>query len=177
MRIVMLVSKRTDPRTFNEAYTLVNAGHEVTILTWDRELRFPKKEEVIEGYKMHRIQFKGTYGRGIGQIPGFARFWFVAFLRLMRWKYEVVYCHDLDTYPLGWLAGPPGRKEGASLCEGLEATFRVSRLGLLAPLHNARVDPLPLPTVRDDASCNCRFTYQWSLWYCGSNPAAQYCDS
>jgi glycosyltransferase involved in cell wall biosynthesis len=111
MKIVMLVSKRTDPRTFNEAYTLVNAGHEVTIVTWDRELRFPKREEVIEGYKMHRIQFNGTYGRGIWQIPGFARFWFLAFLRLVTWKYDVVYCHDLDTYPLGWLAARLRRKK------------------------------------------------------------------
>jgi glycosyltransferase involved in cell wall biosynthesis len=111
MRVLMLLTNpfRPDPRPLKEARALVGAGNEVTILAWDREMRFPK-EETVDGIKVSRIAWKGSYGRGIAQIPGFAYFWFRVLFRLLTWKYDVVHCHDLDTLPLGWLIGRLRRK-------------------------------------------------------------------
>lgn len=41
--IVMLLSNafRPDPRVAREAKTLADAGHQVTILCWDRQVEFP----------------------------------------------------------------------------------------------------------------------------------------
>jgi glycosyltransferase involved in cell wall biosynthesis len=100
---------RPDPRPLKEARALVEAGNEVTILAWDRETRFPK-EEIIDGIKVSRIAWKGSYGRGVAQIPEFAYFWLRVLLRLLTWEYDVVHCHDLDTLPLGWLIGRLRRK-------------------------------------------------------------------
>jgi glycosyltransferase involved in cell wall biosynthesis len=93
-----------------EAMALIGAGYSVTILAWDREQRFPK-EEWIEGIKVSRIAWKGTYGRGIAQIPGFAYFWIRVILRLLSWKYDIIHCHDLDTLPLGMAVGRLRKKK------------------------------------------------------------------
>jgi glycosyltransferase involved in cell wall biosynthesis len=111
VKILMLLTNpfRPDPRPLKEAGALVEAGNEVTILAWDRETRFPK-EEKVHGIKVSRIAWRGSYGRGVAQIPGFAYFWLRVLWRLLTWDYDVVHCHDLDTLPLGWLMGRLRRK-------------------------------------------------------------------
>ena len=103
-RVVMLLSNafRPDPRVAREAEALARAGHEVTVICWDRQARFPL-QETLSGYRVERIQHVRTiYGAGVRQLLHTPRFWRAAIPRAVSFHPDILHCHDLDTLPAGW---------------------------------------------------------------------------
>jgi len=90
-----------DPRVHREASALLGAGHEVTILCWDREGK-AQTEETVDGIRLERLNVESTHGRGASQIFYLGRFWSKAFAVGCRKKFDVVHAHDFDTLPLGY---------------------------------------------------------------------------
>jgi glycosyltransferase involved in cell wall biosynthesis len=102
--VVMLLSNafRPDPRVAREAVGLVRAGHQVTVVCWDREGGFPARE-IADGYQVERVQnIRAVYGAGARQLLHLPRFWQAAAKRVQSLRPEIIHCHDLDTLPLGW---------------------------------------------------------------------------
>lgn len=98
----MLLSNpfKPDPRVYEEAKALVEDGHHVTILAWDRELRFSEREKIGK-IEIIRVKVKGSYGK-------FSGFFFPLLLYYKKAKefagridYQAVHAHDFDTLPLG----------------------------------------------------------------------------
>lgn len=102
-KILMLLSNSfdPDPRVQREAMTLIEDGHEVQILCWDRDLK-ADEYEIMDQIKLHRIFVKSTHGRGAGQIGFLGLFWVKAFLKGLLKQYDIVHAHDFDTLPLGF---------------------------------------------------------------------------
>jgi glycosyltransferase involved in cell wall biosynthesis len=101
--ITMLLSNafRPDPRVEREAFALVHAGYQVSVLAWDRQAEFPHKE-IRDGVSIDRIQsIRSGYGSGPRQIFFLPRFWDKAIQRIVSLKPDLVHCHDLDTLYAG----------------------------------------------------------------------------
>jgi len=106
MNILMILSHSSDydPRIFNEARSLINAGNKVTILEWKKKNQKPS-QEVKQGINIIRsVNTK------------FMNFLPYDILRMHRWwvkgyndavelhkkqAFDVVHCHDFDTLPIG----------------------------------------------------------------------------
>ena len=106
MNILMILSNPfiQDPRVYNEAISLIKAGHKVTVLAWDKNKEYPHSESmddinIVRSYnsllmdmlpydifKMHLWWFKGYYD---------------ALELHEKTPFDVVHCHDLDTLPIG----------------------------------------------------------------------------
>ena len=100
----MLLSNafRPDPRVAREAESLARAGHQVTVVCWDREKQFAP-QETVGGYQVERVQqVRTVYGAGARQILHTPRFWRAASRRVRTLQPDVIHCHDLDTLPAGW---------------------------------------------------------------------------
>jgi glycosyltransferase involved in cell wall biosynthesis len=112
-RIAMLLSNAfiPDPRVAREAQALVRAGHQVTIVCWDREGTLPASE-TVDGYRVERVQSVPTvHGLGARQALYIPRFWLAAIRKVHAFEPDVIHCHDLDTLPAGWwLKGRTGEK-------------------------------------------------------------------
>jgi glycosyltransferase involved in cell wall biosynthesis len=105
-KVVMLLSNpfRPDPRVYKEAKTLIEGGYDVTIVAWDREGGYPR-EEIIENIKVHRISIKSTYGDFFSFITKLPLFWLKTFFLLLKTSFNIIHCHDFDTFPLGLFVG------------------------------------------------------------------------
>ncbi|MBI4175372.1 glycosyltransferase family 4 protein [Candidatus Berkelbacteria bacterium] len=104
LRVVMLLANPFNPdeRVLREARALGGAGYQVTILAWDREGRFPVREEG-DGYRVERIRLQSGYGiRAVLTIPLFN---LLLFVRLLRVPAAIIHCHDFDTLVPGFLVG------------------------------------------------------------------------
>jgi len=102
MRIVMTVTNpfKPDPRVYKEAKSLAKHGHEVYIIAWDREGKYPK-EEVIEGFRVIRVGPKAGYGPLMAlKLP---LFYLNAFRVILKLKPDAIHTHDFDTAVLGFL--------------------------------------------------------------------------
>ncbi len=95
------------PRAFKNAQTLAAAGHEVTILAWDREAKNPESERK-DGYQARRFRFKAPYGPVV--LLFLPVWWCFEFFWLMKNGWQVVHAMDFDTYPPALLAGILKRK-------------------------------------------------------------------
>ena len=106
MKILMILSNPfiQDPRVYNEAVSLINAGHDVSILAWDKKKEHPASE-IIDGIKVIR-----SYNSFIMKIPPYDIFkmhlwWFKGYFDALdlynKSPFDVVHCHDLDTLPIG----------------------------------------------------------------------------
>lgn len=113
LKILMLLTNAfdPDPRVHREALALVEAGHEVTILCWDRE-RKALPEETVDNICLERVYVSSTHGRGASQMFYLARFWAKAFVAGRKKSFDVVHAHDFDTLPLGYALA---RLKGAKL--------------------------------------------------------------
>jgi glycosyltransferase involved in cell wall biosynthesis len=89
-----------DRRVEKEAASLVAAGHQVTILAWDRTGRLPASDRV-SGATVLRVAATSADNRGLGQLLPMLRFWAAATLRGRRLRFDLVHCHDLPTLPIG----------------------------------------------------------------------------
>jgi glycosyltransferase involved in cell wall biosynthesis len=104
----MLLSNafRPDPRVAREAEALARAGHQVTVVCWDREAGFASQESV-GGYEIERVKdVRTVYGAGARQLLFIPRFWGAAARRVRALQPEVLHCHDLDTLAAGWWLKP-----------------------------------------------------------------------
>lgn len=105
-RILMFLSNAfdPDPRVFQEAKALVENGHKVTLICWDRDYKTPAYE-IIDGIKVERIYIRSTHGRGSLQSFFLLLFWINALQKIIFRDFDLIYCHDFDTLPLGFLLG------------------------------------------------------------------------
>lgn len=93
-----------DGRVQQEAETLTEAGHHVSVIVWNRR-NGVKPYDQINGIDIIRIRFKGTQSIIINTLL----WWFYAYLVARRYAIDVVHCHDLDTLPIGiWLKNKMG---------------------------------------------------------------------
>ena len=110
MNILMLLSNpfMVDPRVYKEAKSLVDAGHNVTVIVWDRKNEYDD-ESLIDKVKIFRVKNKGLlkiFPHDLFRNPIWWRKSYKIGLNLYYngFKFDVVHCHDLDTLQTGvWL--------------------------------------------------------------------------
>lgn len=106
--ILMILSNplMVDPRVYNEAKALINAGHKVTIIVWDRKKDY-EKESIVDGIKIIRIHNKGIMKLLPNDLLRNIFWWQKAYKKGVELhysnfnKFDVVHCHDLDTLKSG----------------------------------------------------------------------------
>lgn len=96
--VVMLLSNpfRPDPRVHKEAKALVGAGYRVTILCWDREQKYPKKEK-IDGIQLIRLGPKSSFDSTKIFLRTIKKFWKLARKEMAAMEFDIIQSHDLDT--------------------------------------------------------------------------------
>ena len=117
MKILMLLSKilLTDLRVYNEAKALIDAGHKVAVIVWDRRHEHDSND-VIDDIKIIRIHNNGIMRILPGNLLRNPFWWRRAYktgkkLYNAGFNFDVVHCHDLDTLPVGvWLKKKTGCK-------------------------------------------------------------------
>lgn len=111
-KILMLRSNPFEPdeRVYKEAKSLLKNGYEVTLICWDRELKYPQEEE-FEKIKIQRIPLKAGYGSLKELIYKMPLFWIKLVIRGLKIDFDVVHSYDYDTLPAGvWLKWIRGKK-------------------------------------------------------------------
>jgi glycosyltransferase involved in cell wall biosynthesis len=108
-KVLMLLSNPflPDPRVEKEAIALGQAGHEVTVLAWDRK---GEKEPSFagEGFRVIRVPTRISRGRFFLGLPIFS---IKAVWKGLRSDCQVVHAHDFDTLPqAAFLAKMKGAK-------------------------------------------------------------------
>jgi len=110
MKILMLVASPviTDPRVYNEAKALIQAGHKVSVIAWDREKQNPYRQ-MWDGIDVLRLRIWLSPECGLGLPP-----WHIFHLVAWQWQayrvalalnresaIDAIHCHFLDTLPVG----------------------------------------------------------------------------
>ena len=104
-----------DPRVHKEAKTLVENGHEVTVIVWDRRKEY-KTEDTIDKIRLIRIHNKGLLKILPSDLFRNPIWWRTAYKKGLEiykknFKFDIVHCHDLDTLQPGvWLKEKLGTK-------------------------------------------------------------------
>jgi glycosyltransferase involved in cell wall biosynthesis len=106
MKILMTLSNpfTHDPRVNNEARSLINAGHDVTILAWDRKRNNPSEEvkDGIQVVRSYNTKFMDLLPYDIFRLHFWWKKGYKDALKLCEKKpFDVVHCHNLDTLPIG----------------------------------------------------------------------------
>ena len=110
MKVLMIVSNpfTNDPRVYNEARSLVQAGHEVAVIAFDREKCFPPKV-TLYGIQVIRLRTRFSPAHGFGwplwnglilllwQQQAYNH----ALLLHKEHPFGAIHCHDFDTLPVG----------------------------------------------------------------------------
>ena len=111
-KIIMLLANEfnPDPRVHQEAKSLVKNGFKVTIIAWDREVKW-QKFETIDGIKVERSHIKSFYRRGTSQFLFLFLFWIDTIQRVIRKDFDFIHCHDFNTLPIGFILGKLRRKK------------------------------------------------------------------
>jgi glycosyltransferase involved in cell wall biosynthesis len=97
-----------DPRVYKEAMSLSDAGHEVTVVFWDRHADYPSNDMI------KNVRTIGIRNTGITRVLPHDLFrnpfwWHKAYKKALElykngYAFDVVHCHDLDTLQTGvWL--------------------------------------------------------------------------
>ncbi|MFO7619103.1 MAG: glycosyltransferase family 4 protein [Thermoplasmata archaeon] len=112
-KVLMLLSNpfRPDPRVRKEAKSLLEAGHSVAIVAWDRLGSSPRKEN-NEGIEVLRAGPRSAFDSMLPIIATLPIFYLNAFRLSFKTKPDVIHCHDFDTLPLGLIMG---RLKGAKV--------------------------------------------------------------
>lgn len=110
MKILMVLSNPflVDPRVQKEAKALVDEGHDVGVVVWDRRGCYSKVEEVngVQIRRIHNTFLMKILWNDLFRNPLWWRQAYKIGLRLFRegFDFDVVHCHDLDTLKVGvWL--------------------------------------------------------------------------
>ena len=87
-----------DPRVEKEARTLNQAGHDVTLIGWDRTGKLPQKDK-IQGISCIRLPIKAEYAAGMLNLPQLLRWqWgLLIWLVIHRHEYDLIHACDFDT--------------------------------------------------------------------------------
>jgi len=117
MKILMILSNpfMVDPRVHKEAKALVDNGHEVTVIVWDR-LHEYKAEDIVDGVKLVMIHNTGLLKILPNDLFRNPIWWRRAYKKGKElynngFKFDAVHCHDLDTLQAGvWLKKKLGIK-------------------------------------------------------------------
>src|SRR4030042_1442715 len=103
MKILMILSNpfMVDPRVHKEAKALVDSGHEVTVIVWDRRHEY-KPKDTVDGIKLVSIHNKGLLKILPNDLFRNPIWWRRAYKKGQElynkdFKFDVVHCHDLDT--------------------------------------------------------------------------------
>jgi len=89
---------KPDPRVYKEAKSLAKYGHEVYIIAWDREGKYPNFENV-DGIKLIRLGPRAAYGWKMAlKLP---LFYLRAFGKIVALNPDIIHTHDFDTAVLG----------------------------------------------------------------------------
>jgi glycosyltransferase involved in cell wall biosynthesis len=109
MKILMLLSNpfMVDPRVYNEAKCLTDAGHKVTVIIWDRKQDY-KLEDFVEGIHIIAIHNSSIMKLMPNDLFRNPFWWWHAFKKGVDiyksgLDFDVVHCHDLDTLVAGVL--------------------------------------------------------------------------
>ncbi|MFQ6127718.1 MAG: glycosyltransferase family 4 protein [Thermoplasmata archaeon] len=99
----MLLSNpyRPDYRVEREAKALKEEGNEVTILAWDREGGHGT-QEVIDGVSVLRVGPRSRYNEPSDMLVKLPIFWLRGLLGSLRFDFDIIHAHDLDTLVLGF---------------------------------------------------------------------------
>ncbi len=110
MKILMVLSNSfiVDPRVYKEAMSLSDAGHEVRVIFWDRESKYPA-EQTIKNVQVIGVQTSGLMKLLPHDLFRNPLWWRRAYKKAKElykkgYTFDVVHCHDLDTLQTGvWL--------------------------------------------------------------------------
>ncbi|MCX6671997.1 MAG: glycosyltransferase family 4 protein [Euryarchaeota archaeon] len=109
MKILMVLSKEfiVDPRVYREATSLVKAGHQVTVVMWDRHALY-EPESTVNGIRVVRLHNTGCMQRLPHDVIRNPLWWWHAYQKGVQlynngFDFDVVHCHDLDTLLSGVL--------------------------------------------------------------------------
>lgn len=110
MKVLMFVSNpfTNDPRVYNEARSLVGAGHQVMVVASDWEKTNPVTEN-WDGIEVVRVRIclapKYAAGSPVWRALSLLLWQWQAYRRALALKrdggFDVVHCHDLDTLVIG----------------------------------------------------------------------------
>lgn len=107
-RILMLFSMSFEPyqgrylRAYNEARALVESGHQVTVLGWDRSGK-SAPFELRDGIRIERIYEAAPDRTSISSLPSFLRFSAKVLSHVKKRCFDLIHCHNLQLLPLGVL--------------------------------------------------------------------------
>ena len=93
-----------DPRVYNEARSLVKAGHHVTVLAWDKKKENPLIEikDEINIVRCYNSKFMEILPYNIIKLYFWWNKGYKEALKLQKKEqFNVIHCHDLDTLPIG----------------------------------------------------------------------------
>jgi glycosyltransferase involved in cell wall biosynthesis len=99
MKIIMISTHGLDidPRIYNESMTLIADGHQIEVLSWDRQNSANGVENAeINGIKIKRFFINSKYGTGFKQILAFIKFIYRAKKYLKDKNFDVIHGHDID---------------------------------------------------------------------------------
>lgn len=98
--IIIMISTNgldIDPRIYNESMTLIDAGHQIEVLSWDRENKTNGVDKAeIDGIKIKRFFINSKYGTGFYQILSYIKYIYVARKYLKGKSFDVIHGHDID---------------------------------------------------------------------------------
>ncbi len=109
-RILMILNNpyTYDPRVSSEAESLLDAGYEVKVISWDKSRRYPLREN-INGVDVFRIRIPIIFDKifpfeilkvSLWQVLAYK----FALKMYQMWKFDIVHVHDWPDLPPGvWL--------------------------------------------------------------------------
>jgi glycosyltransferase involved in cell wall biosynthesis len=110
MKVLMFVANpfTNDPRVHAEAKSLVKAGHEVTVIAWDREKQNPPKQnwdgiEVVRSSTklVPKYGFASWLWNGCNLLLWQRQAYRQALILNKETRFDVIHCHDFDTLAIG----------------------------------------------------------------------------
>jgi len=106
MNILMILANpfTHDPRVYNEAKSLVNAGHNVTVFAWDKKGKLPKNDikNAINIVRSYNNKLINLIPYDFLKLHLWWRKGYKEILKLFEEKsFDVIHCHDLSTLPIG----------------------------------------------------------------------------
>ncbi|MBP2172657.1 glycosyltransferase family 4 protein [Methanococcus voltae] len=111
MKILMTATNpvTNDPRILKEAKALIEAGHDITIVAWDRECKNPS-ETTKEGINIIRVPVRASYGNMKEFIKTLPIFYKKAYKIIKKLDFDAIHTHDFDTAFLGYILKKQGIK-------------------------------------------------------------------
>ena len=102
----MLYSKEFEPNPvlYRQCQTLLKNGHNVKIIAWDRTNKRPKNEN-IDGIEVQNVGVKCSYGDLAHLLVKIFSYYSQVFRMVLKEKFDVMHCHDIQTIPIGLFIG------------------------------------------------------------------------